>query len=174
GACEVRLTLTPEERDDLRRVQDLLSHREWARDAALVYAKAIKLYAEHLLDQKLGKTKGADASECVGNGRHIPMPVRRAVWERDGGSCSFLGDKSHRCGETRWLQFDHRVPLARGGRSTLENVRLLCRAHNQHEAERVLGREHVHTRRELAHRDRSRSRAAAQASAVRDVARCST
>jgi hypothetical protein len=34
---------------------------------------------------------------------------------------------------------DHIVPIARGGRSTLENLRLLCPAHNQFAAEQELG-----------------------------------
>ncbi|MBK7367553.1 MAG: HNH endonuclease [Candidatus Eisenbacteria bacterium] len=37
------------------------------------------------------------------------------------------------------LEFDHVVPLARGGLTTVENVRLCCRAHNQYAAERVFG-----------------------------------
>jgi Holliday junction resolvasome RuvABC DNA-binding subunit len=37
------------------------------------------------------------------------------------------------------LEFDHIVPLAQGGQSTVENVRLLCHVHNQLVAERVYG-----------------------------------
>ena len=31
------------------------------------------------------------------------------------------------------LEFHHRIPYARGGPSTLENIELRCRAHNQYE-----------------------------------------
>jgi hypothetical protein len=31
------------------------------------------------------------------------------------------------------------VPVANGGASTAQNLRLLCRTHNQHEAERMYG-----------------------------------
>ena len=74
----------------------------------------------------------------------------REVWKRDGACCSFVSEDGHRCGETRWLEFDHRVPLAKGGVTTVENVRVLCRAHNQFEAERVLGEEKMKTAIELA------------------------
>ena len=41
--------------------------------------------------------------------------------------------------ERHFLEFDHIEPVARGGASTVENVRLLCRAHNQHAAEQAYG-----------------------------------
>ncbi|PYV07875.1 MAG: hypothetical protein DMG07_27350, partial [Acidobacteria bacterium] len=37
------------------------------------------------------------------------------------------------------LEFDHIVPFAAGGEATVENLRLLCRVHNRHEAERFFG-----------------------------------
>jgi 5-methylcytosine-specific restriction endonuclease McrA len=65
--------------------------------------------------------------------------VRRAVWARDGGQCTFVGAEG-RCSERGFLEFHHRLPFAAGGGATIENVALLCRAHNGHEAERFFGR----------------------------------
>jgi hypothetical protein len=62
------------------------------------------------------------------------------VWERDGGRCTFVGERGHRCGARARLEFDHADPVARGGRAIAERMRLLCRAHNQFEAERVFGK----------------------------------
>ena len=42
---------------------------------------------------------------------------------------------------------DHIEPVARGGEATLENVRLLCRAHNAHAAELAFGAEFMDRRR---------------------------
>lgn len=71
--------------------------------------------------------------------RRVPPSVRDAVWKRDGGRCAFVHE-GRRCGATRFLELDHVVPWWRGGRGDdPNNVRLLCRAHNQHEARRVLG-----------------------------------
>ncbi len=49
----------------------------------------------------------------------IPREVRLAVFERDGGCCA-------RCGARFELQYDHVIPLALGGATTLENLQILC------------------------------------------------
>ncbi|ACG75361.1 HNH nuclease [Anaeromyxobacter sp. K] len=70
---------------------------------------------------------------------HIPAQVRREVWERDGGRCTFALASGEPCGSTHRLELDHIVPLARGGPSTADNLRIRCRGHNLEEARRVLG-----------------------------------
>src|SRR4029079_12059021 len=72
--------------------------------------------------------------------RYIPSNVRRAVWQRDEGRCTFVGASGHRCQARRLLEFDHVEPVARGGMSTVDGLRLRCRAHNQYEAELAFGR----------------------------------
>ncbi len=73
--------------------------------------------------------------------RRIRAELRRAVWRRDGGRCAYSG-RAGRCAETRGLEIDHVMPWALGGRSDqAANLRLLCRAHNQSEAERFFPRE---------------------------------
>lgn len=79
--------------------------------------------------------------------RRIPAHLRRAVWARDGDCCQFESASGRRCESRSGLEIDHVRPVALGGTSTLENLRLLCRAHNQLEAERRLGRGLMHARR---------------------------
>jgi hypothetical protein len=61
------------------------------------------------------------------------------VAERDGRRCAFVSPGGKRCECRQALEFDHVVPIARGGQTTLENLRLLCSAHNQFAAEQQLG-----------------------------------
>lgn len=72
--------------------------------------------------------------------RSIPPSVKDAVWRRDGGRCTFLDAAGERCAERGILEFDHIKPWSLGGRSDdPDNMRLLCRAHNQLAARRVFG-----------------------------------
>jgi hypothetical protein len=61
-----------------------------------------------------------------------------------------VGSGGHQCGSDRFLEFDHIVPVARGGKSTVDNIRLRCQAHNQYEAERIFGTEFMKDKREKA------------------------
>jgi 5-methylcytosine-specific restriction endonuclease McrA len=72
------------------------------------------------------------------------------VWERDGGQCTYTSDTGRRCPERRDLEFDHIDPYALGGATSVANVRLLCRAHNQFEADRAYGAEFMRQKRERA------------------------
>jgi 5-methylcytosine-specific restriction endonuclease McrA len=69
--------------------------------------------------------------------RHVAAAVRDQVFVRDRGSCSYVGAHGRVCGSTHGLQLDHIVPVARGGRGTVSNLRLLCAQHNRVEAERL-------------------------------------
>lgn len=54
----------------------------------------------------------------------IPEPVRAEVWRRDLGRCV-------RCGARHGLQFDHVIPVVKGGATTAQNLQLLCQACNR-------------------------------------------
>jgi 5-methylcytosine-specific restriction endonuclease McrA len=60
----------------------------------------------------------------------IPAAVRRAVWQRDQGRCA-------RCGRRERLEFDHIVPVSRGGSSTERNIELLCESCNRTKSDRI-------------------------------------
>jgi len=122
----------------------LLSHKIPDGDLAAVLSEAIRCGIE-----AHGKRRGAAppttnrAPKPSSDPSYIPAAVRRAVWLRDGGRCTFVGPDGHRC-DSRWqLQFDHVDPVALGGVATVEKLRLRCRPHNLLEAERVFGREHM-------------------------------
>ena len=65
--------------------------------------------------------------------RYIPSHLRKYIWERDGGQCTYVHHETkRRCACRHLLQIDHIQPFALGGRTEKENLRLLCAGHNQY------------------------------------------
>jgi hypothetical protein len=73
--------------------------------------------------------------------RHISSHIKRAVLKRDEGKCTFINPITRkRCDSKYFLQFEHKIPFAKGGAPTAENITLLCRNHNLFQAEKVFGK----------------------------------
>ncbi|MBP8993598.1 MAG: HNH endonuclease [Bacteroidales bacterium] len=53
----------------------------------------------------------------------IPQDVMDKVWNRDGGRCV-------KCGSQENLEFDHIIPVSKGGATTYRNLQLLCKKCN--------------------------------------------
>jgi hypothetical protein len=76
----------------------------------------------------------------VGDARYVRKAIQEELWKEAGGQCTFVDPKSgRRCSSRYRLEIDHIIPWAKGGQSTRENLRLLCRAHNQLAAIREYG-----------------------------------
>jgi 5-methylcytosine-specific restriction endonuclease McrA len=71
--------------------------------------------------------------------RYVPAAVKEEVFSRDDGRCTFVGSNGKRCASKTALQVDHIKPVARGGASSVDNLRLLCAYHNRLESERLMG-----------------------------------
>lgn len=67
------------------------------------------------------------APRVRGNREPVPREVKRAVFERDGGKCT-------QCGTNFDLQYDHIIPVALGGATTVDNLQLLCGDCNREKA----------------------------------------
>jgi 5-methylcytosine-specific restriction endonuclease McrA len=166
GRFAWQLTANQHMQDLLEEAQELIGHAG-PRDLASVLERALTLLVESLRKSKHAETSRPRAPRETANGRHVPAAVARAVWERDGHQCTFRGDDGRRCSERSDLQMDHVIPFALGGRTTVENLRLLCRAHNQYEAERVFGEEHMREQRAAAQARAEKAAAARGEAAAR-------
>ncbi len=81
--------------------------------------------------ERLGKAKAAAEEALEQGGRErIPEEVRLLVWERDGGRCV-------KCGSTEDLEFDHIIPISKGGSNTEKNVQLLCATCNREKRDHI-------------------------------------
>ena len=73
------------------------------------------------LSQEIEKTPGREV---------IPEAVRIAVWRRDGGKCV-------KCGSRKNLEYDHIIPLSKGGSNTVRNIELLCEKCNRKKRDNI-------------------------------------
>ena len=76
-----------------------------------------KLKLQRQLQRLSGQIEGMKHKRLSRN--RIPVALRNLVWERDGGRCV-------ECGSQVELQFDHIIPVEKGGASTRENLQILC------------------------------------------------
>jgi hypothetical protein len=136
---KIQFTASRETYEKLRHAQALLRHVLPDGDPARVVDRALTLLIAELERAKTAATDRPRASRADGcDTRHIPAHVKRAVWQRDGGRCAFVGTMG-RCSETGFLEYHHVVPFSAGGTATTSNISLRCRAHNVHEAKMYFG-----------------------------------
>jgi hypothetical protein len=82
----------------------------------------------------------ADSDESPrGRGRYVPARVRREVFRRDEGRCTYVDVRGQQCRETSLLELHHLHAYALGGTHSPENLTLRCRAHNALAAEQDFG-----------------------------------
>lgn len=139
---KVQFTADAELHGKLREVQALLRHQIPNGDPAKIIDKALTLLLAEAKKKKFAQTRGARPSKPI-NGRpsrHVPSAVKREIVQRDGASCSFVRPDGRTCGSRDFLEFDHQKPWSRFHRHQADEIRLLCRTHNQYTAELAYGR----------------------------------
>ena len=97
----------------LRHVRDYAHIKANGRVTAEVAGQALKML-----------TAEAKTGEAGDDRTSIPSEVRREVWRRDGGKCV-------KCGSRERLEYDHIIPVTKGGSNTARNIELLCETCNR-------------------------------------------
>ncbi len=137
----LNVTVSADFMAELEQVRAALSHKCPDGDFEQVVREAFKLVLERDRKRKALTDRPRAQSETPGeNDRYVPAAVKRAVWERDQGRCTWPMGDGEVCGSTHRLEFDHDLEVALGGKPTIENIRLLCKSHNLMKAEQHLGR----------------------------------
>jgi 5-methylcytosine-specific restriction endonuclease McrA len=156
---KVEFTASDALRQKLELCRDLMSHANPRRDLAPVIERAVDLLLTELKRKRLAKAKRprrprvarpGDAFHNqthqvggVSRGSRVTNATRRQVFERDGLRCTYVAADGRRCDSRAFLELDQVNPRALGGSNDADNLRVLCRAHNQLRAERTFGRERI-------------------------------
>jgi len=80
--------------------------------------------------QRLRKEMMSERAIDEARRERIPENVRIFVWKRDGGRCV-------QCGSRENLEFDHIIPVSKGGSNTERNVQLLCESCNRRKSDNL-------------------------------------
>jgi 5-methylcytosine-specific restriction endonuclease McrA len=129
----------------LEHALNLMSHTNPSRKLEPVFERALDALVRELENKKLGKTNRPRRSRGVKPG-DVSREVKREVYERDGGQCTYVSESGVRCEARTQLEFDHIQPRALGGSGDAANTRLRCRPHNQLWAREVYGDETIDSR----------------------------
>ena len=133
GRFEFRFTGDDETEALLREARELLSHSR--PEIATIFKRGLQLVVAEARHKRFAATNRPRPAQGVAEGsRDIPADVQRAVWDRDGGQCPFVGSNGWRCDERQFLEYHHLTPWIVGGAPSVVNIALRCRAHNQYEA----------------------------------------
>lgn len=98
-----------------------LSEEEQKLEVAHAVLRHEKRYRQ--LQRQLEAFDRLERADVARRGR-ISDHVRLFVWQRDQGKCV-------KCGCAEQLEYDHIIPIVKGGSNTERNIQLLCEACNR-------------------------------------------
>lgn len=103
--------------------------------------KLQKFSSENVVDAALLPS----APKVVPHRKPIKVSIKKVIWQRAEACCEYQDPQNQkRCGSRYALELDHIKPVALGGNDELENLQLLCRAHNSRRAVKTFGVGNVH------------------------------
>jgi len=143
----IKMTVGPEFLALLAQVRAELSHAHPTASLETLLAECMKIALAVRRKRSRAQTdrpgREKTAAPAQPGSRYVPAEVRRQVWERDQGRCTFVSDDGRRCEATHRLQLHHDIPFGRGGPARVANVRVMCNLHNDLLARRDYGDEHM-------------------------------
>jgi len=144
--------------DKLREAQALLRSEIPDGDIAEIFERALDGLLKDAKKKKYAATdrprESSPSPRSRRRSRRIPNAVKRAVFARDSGQCTYVDGDGNRCPATSLIEFHHLDAFARGGGHTVDNLTLRCAGHNRLAAEEEFGRDVVAARTKAARDNR--------------------
>jgi hypothetical protein len=141
GRYVVHIVLTEEEYADLIRLKEITAHTNPEGKNSVVINRAI---GQALKKEDAKRNPKAQRPETptetppVGAKRNARRPIsikiRREVHARASEQCQFVSPEGVRCQCRYGTEMEHALPIALGGTNDLDNLEILCRAHNGYRA----------------------------------------
>lgn len=97
----------------------------------LIFAVAILLFLISVANQDRRKKRLKNLYISSGDSRRISDKAKREVWRRDEGKCV-------QCGSRERLEYDHIIPVSKGGSNTVRNIELLCEKCNREKSGNIV------------------------------------
>jgi len=116
GAIQIARSADGTPFDVLNRMHHVRDFAHVNGDGTITHDVAVK--ALSMLDSNKQMPESAGVRDA------IPSEVRREVWRRDQGQCV-------KCGSRINLEYDHIIPVSKGGSNTARNIELLCEICNR-------------------------------------------
>jgi hypothetical protein len=140
----VQFTADCETHSQLEELRALMRHQIPDGDVGKILSRAISALLAQVRKQKcadVSSPRSAKPNEKAS--RHVPAEIRRAVWQRDGGRCTYISAGGRKCDSNEFIEFDHTDAWARTGTHSIDGITLRCRAQNQLRARIDFGEHHM-------------------------------
>lgn len=142
----VQFTAGHETHAELEELRALMRHQIPDVDVGKILVHAISVLLNQVRKRKFADAARPRPAPAPSNGppsRHIPAAIRRAVWSRDAGRCTYVSEGGQRCESTDFIEFDHSDAWVHSISHSEQGIVLRCRAHNQLRARLDFGEQHM-------------------------------
>lgn len=121
----IRVEVDEDVYQDWIKLKGRLAHKDLTSNGVLAFA--INAATREITGQETFSSRRSKAKPLRKNSRYIPIRLRHKLLRKANFKCSYP-----KCESTYALEVDHIKPIKLGGKTTEDNLRVLCRNHNQY------------------------------------------